>query len=120
MLSFITDKIQAGINELDAPDPKDGDEPFDLEKVSSCNKCNLFFMSDDELCAHKNLRNCSRKFVCQPCGKIHTSVRQLVSHLVEAQHGEIICSVCNFAVEVQEDMICHIQRHASDLSKVIS
>ena len=115
---FFSDENLEDNSILDASDSKNDDEPLDLEKVSSCSKCNLFFMSGDELHAHKSLHNCSRKFVCQPCGKICKSVRQLVSHLVEAQHGEIICSVCNFAAEVQDEMISHIQRHASDLSKV--
>ena len=96
------------------------DESMDIGKVSSCTKCNLFFMNQPELVAHKKLRSCSRKFTCQACGKIYTSVKLLVSHLVEAQHGETVCSVCNFAVEAQEDMENHIQRHATDLSKVLA
>ena len=87
--------------------------------VSSCAKCNLYFMKQSELVAHKKLRNCSRKFTCQGCGKIYASVKLLVSHLVEAQHGGSVCSVCNFTVEAQQDMSNHIQRHALDLSKVI-
>ena len=103
----------------EATDQENNEEAFDVGKVSSCIKCNLYFMNQDELLAHKKLRTCSRKFSCQLCGKIYTSVRQLVAHLVEAKHGEIICSVCNFAVEAKEEMDSHIQRHAADLSKVL-
>ena len=92
---------------------------MDVESVSSCAKCNLYFMNQSELMAHKKLRTCSRKFTCQACGKLYTSVKLLVSHLVDAQHGGTVCSVCNFAVEALEDMENHIQRHALDLSKVI-
>ena len=76
-------------------------------------------MSQSELVAHKKLRTCSRKFTCHACGKVCTSVKLLVSHLVETKHGGTVCSVCNFAVEALEDMETHIQRHALDLSKVI-
>ena len=49
---------------------------------------------------------------------MYTRVQALVAHIVEARHGETICSVCNFALEEQKDMELHIQRHAIDLSKV--
>ena len=91
---------------------------MDIETITSCTKCNLFFMSQAEFAAHKKLRACSRKFTCHSCGKMYTNVKLLVSHLVETKHGETVCSVCNFAVESQDDMNAHIQRHALDLSKV--
>ena len=97
------------------------EERMDVDTVSSCSKCNLYFMTQAEFMAHKKRRACSRKFSCQSCGKMFNSVKLLVSHLVEAQHGETICSVCNFAVDHHhEDMEIHIKRHALDLSKVIT
>ena len=93
-------------------------EEIDVDVVSSCSKCNLFFMSQAEFVAHKKLRSCSRRFTCQSCGKMYTRIQPLVSHLIEAQHGERVCSVCNFAGETHGDMETHIQRHAIDLSKV--
>ena len=107
---------------LESQDPQkrleEHSDSMDIETITSCTKCNLFFMSQAEFAAHKKLRACSRKFTCHSCGKMYTNVKLLVSHLVETKHGETVCSVCNFAVESQDDMNAHIQRHALDLSKV--
>ena len=75
-------------------------------------------MSPADLAKHKKLRRCSRKFTCQPCGKMFTKVQPLVSHLAETLHGGTVCSVCNFIVETQGELRNHTQRHAQDLTKV--
>ena len=111
------DALSSDIPSSKIVNSKNAEEEADLV-VSSCSKCNLFFLSQAEFAAHKKLRSCSRRFTCRPCGKMYTRIQALVSHIVEADHGETVCSVCNFAVEEQKDMEVHIQRHAIDLSKV--
>ena len=118
--STTADAFSTGKLESDDPQKRleEHGDSMDVETITSCTKCNLFFMSQAEFAAHKKLRACSRKFTCHSCGKMYTNVKLLVSHLVETKHGETVCSVCNFAVESKDDMNAHIQRHALDLSKV--
>ncbi|PSN48043.1 hypothetical protein C0J52_09107 [Blattella germanica] len=99
-------------NEIQVEDRKTKDES-DVTKTAdslTCSICELKFSSTVLLRQHRETHR-GRLHACYACRFSSHKAFDLIKHLLEADHQEIVCSLCFFEAETPEKLKEHLKMH---------
>ncbi|KAF0305375.1 Zinc finger protein 358 [Amphibalanus amphitrite] len=79
-------------------------------RLHVCRSCSFTCQGAARMHEHRRMHHV-RSYVCGFCGVTRQKTSQLLRHLIEAEHGEKVCSLCFHECAPGESMAEHYRRH---------
>ncbi|XP_037076184.1 gastrula zinc finger protein XlCGF46.1-like [Pollicipes pollicipes] len=88
------------------------DDPADAShgQLLVCRNCSFFCHGASRMREHRRMHHV-RSYMCAHCGVTRQKTSQLLRHLMQADHGETVCSLCFHECGPGERMADHYVRH---------
>lgn len=98
------EKVDCSVSNNTVDTFKSADDPY------MCHICELKFSSSVLLRQHRETHR-GRLHTCYACRYSSYKAFELIKHLLEADHQEIVCSLCLFEAETPEKLKDHLKQH---------